>query len=362
MMLSILYPYRNRDIQRVKNSVESLQIQTNKNFEVYLVNYGSDENYTNQIENLLKIFSFVNYNYLYTEKQPWNKSKAINSVLKKLETDYFFIADIDMIFHPNFVNKALELSKTKEAWYFQVGFLSETESKTKKQFEDYTIKFKSNKEATGLTLCPVKFAKSIHGFDEFYHFWGSEDTDFHVRLKNSNCQVNYYDEELLLLHQWHEIYRCKETDNLTEDLQISGVVQFNHHYLKQAVQSKKTVVNDNDWGETQTKEQYKELVEYSKAHSKIINTSCVEIDYFLFQELPHLKPGIHSFQIKEKQKDITLKTTLKSVLKKHKNQYYSLKTINDKLLFHIINFYKCNSYNYSISKDLKSIKFVIKIF
>lgn len=358
-MFSIIYPYRNRDIQRVKNSLESLQLQTNTNFEVYFVNYGSDEDCTSQIENLLKNFSFVNYTYLYTEKQPWNKSKAINSVLKKLETGYFFVADIDMIFHSNFINIALNLSKTNEAWYFQVGFLSEKESKTSKKFEDYKIKFKSNDEATGLTLCPVKFAKAIHGFDEFYHFWGGEDTDFHVRLKHSGCTVNFYDEKLLMLHQWHKIYRHKESKHLTTDLQVSGIVQFNHHFLKQAIQNKKTIVNGDKWGKTQSKEQFDALVKYSKTNKKTIGNSCAEINYFLFQELPNLKTGIHSFEIIEEQKNQSLKALIKSIFKKNEKSHYSLKTVNDKLLFHIINFHKGNPYNYSVSKDLKSIKFVI---
>ncbi|WGF92740.1 glycosyltransferase family 2 protein [Aequorivita marisscotiae] len=359
MKLSIIYPYRNRDILRVQKSLKSLQSQTNKNFEVYFVNYGSDAIYTNQIESLLKNFEFVKYSYLYTLFQPWNKSKAINSVLKNLETGCFFVADIDMIFHSTFIEKALRLSKTNEAWYFQVGFLGEGESKTSKKFEDYNIKFKSNKGATGLTLCPVKAAKRIRGFDEFYHFWGGEDTDFHIRLKNSGCIVKYFDEELLMLHQWHEIYRNRESANLTANLQISGIVQFNHYYLEQTARDKKAVVNNDVWGETQSKEQFEKLVEYSNTTSKKISSSCVKIDYFLFHELPNLKPGIYNFKITADQKNISLKATLKNVLKKSKYSYYSLKDINDKLLFHLITFYRNNPYYYRVSKDLKSITFVI---
>ncbi len=355
-MFSIIYPYRNRDIQRVKNSLESLSRQTNNEFDVYLVNYGSNKDYTHQIKSLLQNFSFVNYSYLYTELQPWNKSKAINSILKNLEDGYFFVADIDMIFHSTFIEKAIAHAKNNEAWYFQVGFLSENESKTQKKFEDYNIKFKSNSEATGLTMCSVESAKSIQGFDEFYHFWGSEDTDFHERLKHAGYKVNFYDENILMLHQWHEIYRNKETKSLTYSLQISGIVQLNHHYLKQTILNKKIKVNSNDWGKTQTKEQYEELVSFSNA--KLITSSCTEIDYFLFQELPNLKPGIHIFEIREKEKKPTLKT-LKNSINTNRKLYYSLKTINDKLLLHIISFYKNSPYNYSVSKDLKSIKFVI---
>jgi N-terminal domain of galactosyltransferase len=358
-MFSIIYPYRNRDIQRVKNSLESLQQQTNNSFEVYLVNYGSNEIYSKQVKNLLINYSFVNYSYLYTEQQPWNKSKAINSILKNLRTGYFFVADIDMIFHSSFVEKALQLLKNNEAWYFQVGFLNEEESKLSKKFEDYNIKFKSNKEATGLTMCSVESAKAIRGFDQFYHFWGSEDTDFHVRLKNAGCNVNFYDKDILMLHQWHEIYRNKEIKFLSKELRISNIVKFNHYYLKKTSQDKKTTVNNENWGKSQSKEEYERLVEYSKTNSKLISNKCIEINYFLFQELPNLKSGLHCFEIHEEKTNKSFKTVIKSVLKKNKTTFYSLKSINDKLLFNIINFYKNYHYNYSISEDLKSIKFVI---
>ena len=359
-MISIIYPYRNRDIQRIKKSLESLQLQSNMAFEVFFVNYGSDENHTQNVEILLENFSFVNYSYLYTKLQPWNKSKALNSVLKTLKSDYFFVADVDMIFDSNFIETALQLSKNKEVWYFQVGFLSQEETEFEKNFEDYTIKFKSNNEATGLTLCPVEAARTINGFDEFYHFWGSEDTDFHVRLKNSGYKVNFYDDRILMLHQCHKIYRSKETKFLTQDLQISGIVQFNHQYLKKAIQENKTVVNNDDWGEViQGKDHFNQLAAYASGNSKQISNKRVDIDYLLYQELPNLKKGFHAFEIKESDNKVSLKKAIKARIKKNKNEFYSLKSVNDKLLFHFINFYRNHSYNYSVSEDLKSIKFAI---
>ena len=358
-MLSIIYPYRNRDIRRVKNSLESLQQQANNDFAIYLVNYGSNETYTEQIEDLLTDYDFVNYSYLYTELQPWNKSKAINSVLKQLETGYFFVADIDMIFHPNFTETAMELLKNNEAWYFQVGFLSEEESRISKKFDDYNIKFESSEGATGLTMCSVEKAKAINGFDEFYHFWGSEDTDFHVRLRNAGNPVNFYDKKILMLHQWHEIYRKKEIGELSRELQVSGIVQYNQYYLKKAVQEKRTMVNSSALGKTPSKEKYKALIEHSQTKSKQLSNKCIEIDYFLLQELPHLKPGFHSFEISEVSLGKSLKGIIKPFFKKHRKRYYSLKSVNDKLLFQIICLYRNEDYNYCISQDLKSIKFAI---
>lgn len=357
-MISIIYPYRNRNIQSVKKSLQSLKHQTNKAFKVYFVNYGSDNGYTEAIEILLKNFSFVNYSFLYTQQQPWNKSKAVNSILKTLDSERFFVADVDMIFRLDFITIASQLPKDK-VWYFQVGFLSEEETNSQKHFEGYSIKFKSNCEATGLTLCPVKAAKTVQGFDEFYHFWGAEDTDFHIRLRHAGYSVNFYDNAILLLHQWHETYRYKEKLSLTKQLQVSGIVQFNHQYLKKITKKKNALANGPNWGQIQTKEDYKSLLTAVNKRSMIIGNACLDIDYFLFQELPNLKTGVHAFQIIEKNTFQSLKKRIKNKITKNRVAFYTLKEVNDKLLFHIISFYRNNPYTYEVSHDLKSINFTI---
>ena len=40
-MITILYPYRNRDLERVKRSLDSLTLQTDQRFKVLFVDYGS---------------------------------------------------------------------------------------------------------------------------------------------------------------------------------------------------------------------------------------------------------------------------------------------------------------------------------
>lgn len=360
-MLSIIYPYRERDLDRIRFSLNSLCKQRNKDFLVYFVDYGSPINHASQVKDLLEDYTFVKYFYCFTEYQPWNKSKALNSVVKLLDTDYFFVADIDMIFHPSFIEITKKLSETREVWYFKVGFLSETESINEKEFSEYKVKFESNKEATGLTLCPTKQAQTINGFDEIYHFWGSEDTDFHVRLVNAGYKVNYYDKDLVMLHKWHKTYRNKEVNHLTLSLQVKGVVQFNQLHLKQAVDNKVTKVNNSNWGEIISEIDFKEL--QSKSHIQVINNLSTEVNYFVFQQLANLKSGVHHFQFKKNKNTAQLKKQLKQVLKfkQQSQKFYSLKEINDLVLFHIVNFYHYYSYTYQIEDNLKSINLSIKV-
>jgi len=181
-MITLVLTYRNRSEDILVKCLDSLATQSTKNFNTVLVNYGSNKTHTELLENTLKNYSFINYLFCDVSQQLWCKSKAINTVLKKCDTSHFFVGDIDMMYHKNFI-ETLETLKNKSVTYFQVGFLSQTESsKEVTNFEDYAINFKSNEEATGMTLYPTDVLKGINGYDEFYHGWGSEDTDTHLRL------------------------------------------------------------------------------------------------------------------------------------------------------------------------------------
>jgi N-terminal domain of galactosyltransferase len=363
MQITIVFPFRNRDTLRVKKALNSLAYQSEKKFRVLFIDYGSKTEIAQEVSTIIKKYDFVEYHYLFTQYQPWNKSKALNYALRQTHTPYFFVADIDMIFRHDFVQKAIQLSKedTSNNVYFKVGFLSASETKLEKQFQDYQINFESNSEATGLTLFSTSELKSCGGFDEFYHFWGAEDTDIHVRLQNAGYSVVFYDNEILLLHQWHSSYRSLERKDLTQDLQLSGVVQLNHQHLINAIHSKKTMINCLDQGKITTLEDIQKLKEDNEDNKIMVLTNKKEqIDHFLFVELPSFKNVILNVTLVEDPFQNSLKYRLKKLMAKKVPKYYTLKEINDLFLLHIISFYRNNNYIYKVSDDLKSIEFKIQ--
>jgi glycosyltransferase involved in cell wall biosynthesis len=359
-MITILYPYRNRELERIKRSLDSLAQQTNLDFKVIFVDYGSNIFMANQVAELIKKYSFVQYHYLDTFHQPWNKSKALNYAIKKTDSDFCFIADIDMIFHPEFIKLLLVKSLNNTVTFFKVGFLSEYESLKILPFEDYKIKFHSNQEATGMSLLPIKNLKDIHGYDEFFHFWGAEDTDLHNRLCNAGCAINYYDEKTLMLHQWHPNYRQRETKTLNRELQIKEIVEINHRHLVNNLERNLSKVNLNSWGEVISKNDFDNLINLPV--TQIFNEVAV-MDHFLFVELFRLisKEKISiSILILEHPNCNSVKNKIKKRIGKKVPRYYSLKEINDQLLLHIISFYHHLPYIYHVSPDLKSISFAIQ--
>lgn len=359
-MLHLIYPYRNRDERRVKRSLDSLLKQSNSDFTVTFVDYGSKPKVASAIKMLVESYEFTTYTYVHSQHQPWNKSKALNSVIKNLDEGFCFVADVDMIFAEDFIDIATSLQQNNTSTYFKVGFLNEAETTLEKPFDDYRIKFESTNEATGLTMFPVENLHALRGFDEFYHFWGSEDTDVHVRLRNAGFKVNFYDEKILMLHQWHETYRLKERKSLTEELQLSNIVRLNYKHLMEAMAQKRTVVNETCWGEVMAKESFKALNTSTETIEPISNIKD-HVDYFVFQQLPNLSKGLHTFRFQPKVEQDSVKYKLKKQLGKRVDTFYTMKEVNDILLLHIVSFFRNYPYFYRVFEETQEIELSITI-
>ncbi len=59
MKVTIVFPFRDRDMQRVKRSLDSLQEQTCNDFIVMFIDYGSNPNLSKEIKALVIHYSFV---------------------------------------------------------------------------------------------------------------------------------------------------------------------------------------------------------------------------------------------------------------------------------------------------------------
>ena len=357
-MITVIYPYRNRDFERVRRSLDSLKIQTDTNFKTVLVDYGSDETTACAVQELIQNYPFVDYHYLFTGAQPWSRSIALNYAIRKADTDYCFMADIDMIFAPDFIAFANQYARLDEGLYFPVGFLSEAESSAKKSFDQYVIKFSSNREAAGMSLFPTEKLRQIRGYDQFFHFWGSEDNDIHNRLKQLGCPIRFCDDTIRMLHQWHPNFRQTESPLLKRELQLSGVAELNQEHFRFNQQQQFTTVNSENWGIVISEKDYHILQQLPVR--KITNRKSV-VDHLLFGELPRLKEGqTLSVCIEEEPSYNSFKYKLKKLLGKKVPDYYTLKECNDLLLRHIVTQYAHLPYTYKISENLSGIEFKIK--
>ena len=124
MEVTIIYGFRNRDIERVKRSLDSLRDQTDQFFKVIFVDYGSEENVSVLVKDLIAQYNFCTYLYNETRGMPWNRAHALNSGIRIATTEYVFTADIDLIFTENFIAKTKKLAKQGTVAFFPVVYLT----------------------------------------------------------------------------------------------------------------------------------------------------------------------------------------------------------------------------------------------
>jgi hypothetical protein len=357
-MITIIYPYRNRELFRIKNSLDSLVRQYNKDFCVIFVDYGSEIQISDSVKSLLKRYEFVDYIYSYHRNQPWSRSKAINIGLRLAKTEYVFIADIDIIFHDRFVDILFELKDKNQNTYFQVGYLGENENNDLKEFDSYTILSKSIPEGKGLSLFKLESLLAIGGFDEFFHFWGVEDEEVHLRLQNVGFSSKFYNDEILLLHQWHKSFESLEKNKLTVEPILSDVYLLNKQKLKFNQKNKIVNVNCENWGKIINEKEFEFL--NSNSDSVILLNKRDVVGNFIDIVLPNIHSEIINVVFKKDSYQDKLNYKIKKILRIKTPEYYSLKYINDLILKNLVIYYQDYLFSYQINPDLKSIHFKIK--
>lgn len=354
-MITFVFTYRNRELRTVKNCLNSLATQSATDFLVTLVDYGSSNSYSEELKELTIDYPFVTLVYVPAIDQLWNKCRAINMALKQCKTPFFFVGDVDMIFHQDFVQTLLSFVKKDENTYFQVGFLSEEESETDKEFQNYTVSFTSSNEATGMTLFKTENLKSINGFDEFYHGWGGEDTDVHARFQNAGFRIQFYDERIMVLHQWHpKAYRSKDSTKPFH----SNLERINQRYLALTRQTNRTLVNlDSEWGKVPDVQAYNKL-ETPPDH--IIQLAPIDRHVAsLLAQLKNYKNEVVTIEISDVAVNQKGTQKLKKLLNKKYDHYLSMELVNNLLLEEIIKNYRNLPYAFHFDRSRKVIKLTI---
>jgi len=352
-MLTIVLPNRNRKIKTVKNTLDSLLDQWVDGLRVIIVDYGSTDDYQKSLKKLVNELGKVKLIVCPSQQQLWNKSRAINIALKQCSTDFFMVADMDMIFHPNFLAQVIPTLQKEQTIYFPVGILTQQESEKELPFEEYEVKFITNEEATGITIFPTQQLKALNGFDEFYHGWGSEDTDAHIRLRNSGQEVQFKKNKLYFLHQWHpKSYRSKDS----KAPYCSILEQVNSKYLNLTKTLNRKIANtDNEWGVLPTAviEQNTDL---------LIKVTNLKGDVLaLIRQLHQFEHGSRlRIEITHHSEDKALKNSIKKLVGKKTFSFYSLDQINDMLLFELTGALRNSNYRFYYENE-KVIRLFIEI-
>ena len=205
-MISIIIPYRNREVMRVKRCLESLLFQSYKSFEVVLVDSGSDNGISKEISELTEYYTFCQYVFTDTRGMIWNRSYALNVGARLSIGNILLMADIDLIFEPDFLFKISALNFEKNFYNYRCLYLPEGYNYKNDDWSKLNTKeYKNSGNSRGLLIVSKKDFDQVNGYDEYYQQWGIEDDDIDKRLKLLNLRQYYLSEnETISLHQWHK--------------------------------------------------------------------------------------------------------------------------------------------------------------
>lgn len=226
--VTIIAGTKNRNDYRLVNFLKSIRSQNYNQqlIKIIIIDYGSKEEYVQKIKELCSKYSaqYIREN----NSLIWNRPKCINIGIKKANTKYVVISDIDIIFENNYIKEAV--SKMKENIYQAVyskmfdarkeDILEDTDviknyqeilgqSKSRGYFEDLDVYY-----GISIVFLPKKLVDIIGGLDEFYEGWGYDDKDLIKRLTLAGAKISDISYATSYLHQWHEKFEGfdKESD------------------------------------------------------------------------------------------------------------------------------------------------------
>jgi GT2 family glycosyltransferase len=358
--ISIIFAYRNREINRIKAAMDSLKSQKNKEFEVVFVNYGSESGLSANLEKLLHTYSFVTYYSLEVQQQLWNKSRALNFGIKKASCTYIFIADVDIVFSPDAVEVLVNQASPEVFCLFAMGYLGEKESaKLSSEFKFEYLEPERCGEVNGMILSTKDSFFEVKGYDEFYHFYGSEDVDLYARLENAGYRSNLVT-DTYFYHNWHTSYQKSDDKKLSLTPRLSNVLRINQqHYFYQQREKITSPKRQDSWGEIIDKSQ-SDLLERPTKRFQFSNI-LAQVEHLFNEQLQGINNEIVEVRIIEDSYYNSTKHKAKRLFSKQSQTYCSLKKVNDIILKAIIFNYRNSNYSYEISNDLKSIIFKIQL-
>lgn len=357
--ITILYAYRNRDTQRVKLSLQSLQQQTNQGFEVILVDYGSEDAYAQAIKEVVNAFDFATYHYVGHPGVLWNKSKALNYGIRQAKGDYVFIADVDVLFRPETIHLFQNIANPTTAYLFQLSYLSKDVTESLERATNFfKLPVKHTGTVNGMVLTSKNSLFDINGVDEFFHFYGSEDVDLFQRLEYSGLQLIQRPENYFL-HQWHTIYNSYDDSRLSITPRLYNIKRINQeHYFYHKATTTVKPSHSEAWGKVVESNKLEKLhhpdetVQLNNVQAKVVH--CLKV------VLPAFKNGVLKLEVRDDDNRHSFKYKLKRLFKKESQPYISIKEANDMILSEIIYNYRDFNYFYEVHKDLKGVTFIIQ--
>jgi hypothetical protein len=194
--VTIIYPFRDRNVERLVLSYNSLKYHSTIPFNTIVVDYGSAAQYKKELMEVCKK-NQIRYVRIQAEGLPWSRGAALNAGIKAATTKYIVTTDIDMLFESD----ALAISKLRyqpnTVLHCRPMWLTESGIREEAFFgSDYY-------QLGGFQFIERDCLQKVGLFNSSIEYWGLEDIELAVRLKKNSVQSIWIDDELTIYHIWH---------------------------------------------------------------------------------------------------------------------------------------------------------------
>ena len=359
-MVSFIYANRDRDVVRIKASLDSLLPQADEDFEIVFVDYGSKPGLVKAYRELFRSYKFVRFFPLDVSHLLWNKSKALNYGIKKAVLSYIFIADVDLIFPPERIIFLRKIAAREHFFLFPLGYLDQKESrKLEEKYNFSDLKATRFGSVNGMILAAKEAFLEVSGLDEFFHFYGAEDEDLFARLENAGYKKQFV-EGVYFYHNWHPSFSGAEDGLSTGNPRVKNIMRINQRHLLRNLERKVTTPVGQKGMAHLVQEKKAEALEKPSKFFRVANI-LAHVEHFLREELSFYSGETVEVEFFEDQYFQSLKYWLKKKMGRQSQPYITMKEVNDMLLKEILFKYRDYNYSFRVNKDLKSITFCIQL-
>jgi len=250
--LTVVSPNKNR-LKVGSPSTElffkSLQWQDNKDFEILIVDGGSDNN--KELKEYIDSYKGeipMRMTTREVDSDPFPKCLLNNIGIRSAKTDYIMTTDVDMAFGREFMTILMghlepNVFVESRAMYWKQPISKKIYNGEVDMYNDIdACKAGRIKKRTTPGACQcmhIKQWEKLRGYNEEYVGWGSEDIDLYTRGRKLGLKIKWMGESgesIMAFHQPHARNNVRDLTHQTRNQRLLAKIK---HYA----------VNENGWGD-----------------------------------------------------------------------------------------------------------------
>ena len=252
-LLSIIIPFRQREIWRIENSLKSLRSQDRNSQipipEIIVVDYSPIIN----DPALLECLSKSDATYVgYKTTNIWNRAHALNIGIRNASGYCILCTDTDIIFPKDFLQLVYDQFQINGENIFIICSVRDIPYSLvsgpisiEKEF-DALLRESQQRGHLATGGCQIsrrRWLYKVRAYDQKFVWWGGEDDDMYYRAIMDGLKIIDLSDQTSFLHQWHpNVWHLAENRN---NLHLHA---HNVRHLHQMYNLKIIQRNDPNWG------------------------------------------------------------------------------------------------------------------